>query len=282
MTRDDDFIGQLESYLDEFEGITPLPAAVRNAVRAQLPTTKQVGPPGWLLGRFPIMNINVVRFGITAVAAALAVVLGINFLSQNVGGDPEPTATPTPSATTPPGDASREVSLAAGFPVRITYQVPEGWWDCSSSPVEQGTCEVAGGDVTGVSISFLIVDNVVADPCSVDGRLLDPPVGPSVDDLVTAISNLEGFEATEAVDVTVDGFDGKQFTLTAPGRLDCELKTWATSLRINGVGPGEVNDMRILDVDGVRVFISGGYQSDSVSRQLSALQQVIASIQIEP
>ncbi len=61
MTRDDDFIGQLEGYLDEHEGLTPLPAAVRGAVRAQLSTTKQVGLRGWLLGRFPRHRLHQLR-----------------------------------------------------------------------------------------------------------------------------------------------------------------------------------------------------------------------------
>jgi hypothetical protein len=49
------------------------------------------------------------------------------------------------------------------------------------------------------------VDNVVADPCSDQetAELLDPPVGPSVDELATAISSLEGYEATAPEVITV-------------------------------------------------------------------------------
>ena len=47
MTRDDTFVEQLENYLDEYEGLTPLPDLVRDDVRAALPSTNQVGPmPG--------------------------------------------------------------------------------------------------------------------------------------------------------------------------------------------------------------------------------------------
>ena len=55
MTRDDDFIGQLEGYLDEYEGSTPLPDEVRDAIRAQLPSTQQ-RPAWWPAWRFPEMN----------------------------------------------------------------------------------------------------------------------------------------------------------------------------------------------------------------------------------
>jgi len=98
---------------------------------------------------------------------------------------------------------------------------------------------------------------VVADPCG-SGELLDPPIGPTVDDLVSAIANLAGFGTTTPLDIKVDGFDGKQFTVTAPDVPDCGL-TWAAGERINGMGPGEANVVRILDVNGVRVVITGAY-----------------------
>ena len=69
----------------------------------------------------------------------------------------------------------------------------------------------AGRD--GVGVGFVDVDNVFADPCR--ARLADPPVGPTVDDLVTALADLPG-DATTAIDVTVDGFDGKQIEFTVP------------------------------------------------------------------
>lgn len=203
-----------------------------------------------------------------------------------------PTVPPT-SALASPGALPLEVevplsagtwSLGEGFPVAITFDVPTGWLSCSSGPVELGACQSVSSTVPGVGVAFTIIDNVIADPCSTNRALLDPPVGSSVDDLVAAISSLEGFEATAPTDVTIDGFDGKQFTLTAPSSPACEdMKAWATETRTNGVGAGEVQEMRVLDVGGVRVVIAGVYfPSNATLEQLSALQQVIASIQIQP
>jgi hypothetical protein len=286
MTREDDFIGQLEGYLDEFEGFTPLPAAVRDAVRAELPTTKQIGLI-WPIRRFP-MKSNIVRFGIAAAAVVLAVILGINFLSEpNVGDAPEPTATRTasPAAAATPSALPFARALSAGryslgpaFPVGLTFEVPEGWESCSAGELDQ--CVIREGE-TPIGVGFLIVENVVADPCGSPSDLLDPPVGPSVDDLVTAISNLQGFEATAATELTVDGFRGKEFTVTAPKDAGCGA-TWATAHRTNGVGPGEINLMRILDVAGTRVVISATHFPEASEAQLSALDSVLASIQIEP
>lgn len=245
------------------------------------------------------MNSNIVRFGVAAAVVVLAIIIGINFLPGSyIGGPPEATPSPSEAAPSPSAAASPKAltlemdvaltpgtySLAEGFPVAITFAVPTGWVSCSAGPaLEQGVCQKVGGVFAGVGVGFLIVENVVADPCT--SQLLDPPVGPSVDDLVSAISNLEGFEATTATDVTLDGFDGKQFTLTAPSSPACgDLKTWANADADGtyGVGAGEILEMWILDVGGVRVVIAGGHGPTSTEEELSALRQVIASTQIEP
>lgn len=97
MSRDDTFIVQLEDYLDEFEGLTPLPDGVRAAVRAELPRTKQSRPlPG--LARFPTMN-NQFRIAVAAAAIVVATAIGIGiFMNNNVGPAPEPAPSPSTSA----------------------------------------------------------------------------------------------------------------------------------------------------------------------------------------
>ena len=171
------------------------------------------------------------------------------------------------------------------FPVEITFDLPAGWSSCSNGVLEQGVCRGIGTTDApgGVGVGFLIVDTVVADPCD-STSLLDPPVGPSIDDLATALSNLPGFEATPVEDVSIDGFDVKRFTITAPEDPACDtLSTWATPTRTNGVGPGEANLIHIIDVDGVRVVLTFGYFGSQVSEQdLSPAEEVIASIGIEP
>ncbi len=46
-----------------------------------------------------------------------------------------------------------------------------------------------------------------------------PPVGPNVDDLVTAWANVPELAATAPVDITVDGYIGKQIEFTVPVHL---------------------------------------------------------------
>jgi hypothetical protein len=299
MTREDDFIRQLEGYLDEYEGLTPLPDAVRDAVRAELPTTRQIGPlPGPMRYLSRSMAIPApARYGLAAAVVVAAAVLGGAFLvggRTNPGG-PGPTASPTPTPTSTPESTPELIEPGAiepaanvddsyrdlrpgkyhvDLPMRITFTVPAGWgeWAYTSEASQLNLI----GPISG-ELSFEIVENVSADPCT--DELLDPPVGPSVDDLVTALSALEGFDVSPVTNVTIDGYRGKQLTLTAP-TSGCDIRTWATSTRQNGVGLGEVNHVRILDVDGVRLLIGLVPPDDPADQR--EVDGILDSIQITP
>jgi len=187
----------------------------------------------------------------------------------------------TPSATSPPTQGHQSLddelrlpgraALAPGFPVAATIDVPADWSPCLNTPLEQGVCGRADGEVM-----LMYVENVVADPCGEVG--LVPPIGPSVDDLVTAIRNLDGFESTEPVDVTVDGHPGKRFTLTAPANAVCNLKTWFNGQRTNGVGPGEVDELEVVDVNGTRILVVAARQPGQEA-ELPGILEVFESVQ---
>ena len=50
-------------------------------------------------------------------------------------------------------------------------------------------------------------------------RPIDPPLGPTVDDLATAVTEYWGSFATEPIDLVLDGFAGKYTVLTVPNDL---------------------------------------------------------------
>ena len=79
MTHNDEFIGQLESYLDEYEGSTPLPEEVRDAIRAELPSTQQ-RPPWWPARRLPHMN-TIAKIALTAAAIVTVALLGVSYFA---------------------------------------------------------------------------------------------------------------------------------------------------------------------------------------------------------
>ena len=96
-------------------------------------------------------------------------------------------------------------------------------------------------------MNFWNVDNVYADGC--EHTLLDPPLGPTVDDLANVWATLPGFTATTPVDITVDGYAGKRVDYTLPdyptvagpndgGRnADCDGGMFALWTENLGIGP---------------------------------------------
>jgi len=259
MTRDDDLIGHIEGYLDEYEGSTPLPNEVRDAIRAQLPSIRQ--RPAWWPGwRFPEMS-NIAKIAIATAAVVVIAFLGIRFLGADVGG-PQATPSPTPIPQAFPNQTSLSGSYAIDepFPVRITFDVPEGWFswisdaDVAGLMVDNGV----GNPGSGWGPAFWIVANVYSDPCDPSSEL-DPPLGPSVDDLVAALTDLPGYGATAPTDIAVSGFPGVEVELTAPeyGAECPDHRTWsAAGSEPRVMQPGETNRLQILDVDGVRLVIA--------------------------
>jgi hypothetical protein len=287
MTRNDEFTGQLESYLESYEGSTPLPEAVRDAISAALPSTHQ-RPAWWPARRLPTMN-NTTRLALATAAVAVAAVVGYSYFSGgNVGSPgidvPSPTLEATPAAlrlSEGPIEAGR-YTLGGDFPVPTTFDVPAQWIACSTSVMEQGVCRLAGREFPRIGLTFNYVENVAADPCGQE--LHDPPIGPTVDDIVTAVSNLEGFEATAPEDVTIDGYAAKRFTLTAPTNPPCDLlATWVTPTRVNGMGASEINLLHVVDVDGVRLLLSSAYfENTTTPEDFAALDELISSIDFAP
>jgi hypothetical protein len=270
----------VRSWLEE--GADRIPDRVLDAVQAQLPATHQ-RRASRLARMWTLLSGRSVGYGIAAAVIVGAAAFGVaNTIPRDTGSGPTPEpVAPTPEPTVLPlGDADLAPGsyTLEGFRARIVFDVPVGFFSCSLSVVEQSICAAGGGDRTPPALSFLIVENVVEEPCS--DILRDPPPD-SVDDFVAAISSLDEFEATAAVDVSIDGFSGKKFMVTAPSRINCDLLTWATPDRTNGVGLGEVNELTILDVDGATVMIAiAHFPSYPPPETLSTLRQIVDSIRI--
>jgi len=219
----------------------------------------------------------------------------IDAIIDSVRIEPGATTTPTPAGASPtaiadfPGfpGAPKPVSpgiydLGPDFPVSVSFAVPAGWLSC----VNNAGLLCSADGVREVNI--FIVTNVVAEPCD-PTKHLDPAVGPTVDDLVTAISSLPWSAVTSPTDITVDGFRGKEFEVTTPTWPSCwgsdHPGWWETVHSGSAIGeaPGERIQLRILDVDGTRVVIAGSYLPGTTSPQnLAEINAIIDSVRIEP
>jgi hypothetical protein len=291
MTREETFIGQLEGYLEEYEGMTPLPDPIRDAVRAQLPTTRQIGPIAGLMRDF---NMSAtfsapVRYGLAAAVVIAVIVGGALFYRPDSGGPPDATATPGPTATpaadfstlegggtsVPPGD----YLFTSLSPLRITATIPAGWY--------KGVVESAvWAESNAVTVAFMTLSNLYVDPCLTSPVPRDPAVGPTAADLAVALGDVPQVQVTEPLDVTLGGFTGKQLDLTAPNIWDGCDAAEALIWELSGgdepltLGGGNTVQLWILDVNETRLVIAIR-QTGPATTELAQAQAIVDSIRIE-
>jgi hypothetical protein len=241
MTRNDDFIQRLEAYLDEYEGLTPLPSSVRDAVRAEVPRTKQAGPLSGL-ARYVTMDISRPAQMALAAAAAILLIAGGLFVfnGRNVSGPTEPTPTPTVSATaapeacdsttvTAPTAGTIEVvwcapSGAAGQTERIAFTMdgPEEWFD----------------QVFPDQALFLLPES--------GGRIaLSLQTDQSVEEWVDEVASTPGWFVVEQPSVTIGGLAATVMEVslepgTSSGDAPPLIEDVATSWRLSEDSPARV------------------------------------------
>jgi len=174
------------------------------------------------------------------------------------------------------------------FPVNLAFDIPDGdppGWHVGKSRSEVAVVLWYTPPEMTYGFAFWSAENVYADPCSPAAGELVPAIGPSVDDLVAALSSLPQFQVTAPVDVTVAGFQGKEIELTAlESGADCsEVIPWTGADDTVGLAPGDTFRVKILDVDGVRIVMhSGDEVADGDAVVEAELQQILDSIRIEP
>lgn len=145
--------------------------------------------------------------------------------------------------------------------------------------------------------------NLVRDGCR-DHAPADPPVGPSVNDLATALGELAPFEVISApTDVAIHGYGGKHLELMVPnmsvedygdttsftGCFGGNLKSWIAPILASrggyafyGYTPHHTEEFWILDVDGYRLVIQANWSPDSPPEDLAEMRAILDSIRIEP
>ncbi len=289
MSTDRDVNRIVRSWLDE--GVTALPDRVLDAVLDQLPATPQ-RRAGWLARRFPIMNTNIVRFGLIAAVLVVAVIVGASLLRQpSVGPSPSEEPSVAPPAflyNVPSGDlAAGSYELNLAIPVRLTFDVPVGF-----SHDKGGIEAIHGTTAANEGLEFQFASNVYPDPCHRATGAADPAVGPSVDDLVTAMTSMVGFQAGPITDLTIAGFPAKAFDLTNEidaatcDEQDVRTFVWEGDHPPNGssVGSGERQRIYVVDIQGRRLMIMTYYFSsgDTAAEAAAAaeLKTIVESIAI--
>ncbi|HEU4864519.1 MAG TPA: hypothetical protein VFU44_12205 [Candidatus Limnocylindria bacterium] len=306
MSADRDTTRIVRSWLED--GVTRLPDHVLDAVLDELPSTPQRRATWWPARRLSTMNTTL-KFGLAAVVVAVALLIGLNYLAgTNVGGPdveaatptPVATSTPEPTATPPPSPSAETGGLPEGTYVlwnkdpvgtmNVTIPAP-GWFgelqggiliknDSGADPPDG-----AGLIVLGEAIDWL----VPTDPCNWESTLPETPAT-TVDQLVAGLSAQESREASDPTDVTVGGHAGFTMTLQVPDDADfggCDHGQFCTIARESVAreggcqrfhqGPGQIDKLWIVDVDGVPVIIDAGWYDETPPEHVDELEAIVAS-----
>jgi hypothetical protein len=126
------------------------------------------------------------------------------------------------------------------------------------------------------------VENMRVDACDPGAGMQDPAVGPSVADLVEALSAVPIIDVTRSA-ATLDGYSGELLEITGTERpAGCSEAPilWETTGGDEILAPDRDGLIRVwvLDVEGYRLVVSAGAEGDQAADDL---QTLIDSIQIQ-
>ena len=262
------------------EGVTVIPDRIIDVVLDQLPAVPQRGRErhwtGMMWRRPPVL--------LGAAAALLLIVVGLAIVFRpEVGEEPAPAwrrfpTQPVESLTAGP------YLIGDPFPVRIGLTVPEGW---NTGGLRSTLAQIGS---SGGGLAFTVVEGVYADPCHLEAGLVDPAVGPSADDLASALAALPGIEVAGPTDTIVDGHRAVTMTLTGPPSVaSCtapddggpKFRIWGAP-EWQWLAANERNRIWIVEVSGSRLVIVAAEFPDATPQFLAELNEAIASIDLEP
>ena len=315
MSTDRDTTRIVRSWLDE--GVTQLPDRVLDAVLDEVPATRQRRGTWWAVPG-PARMTTMLEYGVAAAAMVAVVLIGVTtFGTPTVGGPgleptptaeasiPEPTATAEPSRTPtgflPEGrfvlSDGRLSDRLTGVPITVTIPAP-GWYGepgggiLGNVPEEQDF----GPEDAWMIGPFVGEIHVPADPCRWSTTMPDTPAT-SVDEVVGALRSQASRDASEPVDIMVDGHAGKSITLRVPDDADfgeCDRNPLSGDAEFCTLAesksavchryhqfPGQIDELWILEVNGEVAVIDATWSDATPPRALDELQAILDSITFE-
>lgn len=290
MTHRRDVDQVVRSWLED--GADRLPDRVLDGVLEQLPAVSQ-RRRSWLSW---LPSVGIPSPVAVAATAVLAIVLGgtiFGVLGPQFGLTPAPQPTSTPRATELPRSGVLEAgqyAVGEPFPLQVTVDLPTGysvWIPATADSVS--LYRRAPDPPDGAGIGFALVDNLYADPCQPGQDVLDPPLGPTIDDLARGLAAQPGTEASAITSVTVDGYPARYFELltTGLGTDACAAPTgrvfrYGTRGYDRQTLEGELVRAWVVDVDGARLLIDVFSFPGTSEAAVAELQRVVDDIQLGP
>jgi hypothetical protein len=245
----------------------------------------------WPARRLPYVNTPL-RLAVAGAAVVVLALIGVNLIATGgsfggIGGPPSPpplaTIAPSAAPTLPP---TGEIAPGRYRSDSVTFTLPAGWSSSGSWDITKGGGRPPAGMVF---TTWTDIATVYRDPCRslTSGAF----VGPTVDALVAALVAQTSVTTSAPVDVTIDGFRGKEIRQSVPKDIKiiaCDgskMLFWdnsGTDQSSACVGECSSDVIDILDVNGRRlVFDRSTYPATSAKDQ-AELQAIIDSIKITP
>ncbi len=223
------------------------------------------------------------------VAVVLVAGCGTGTSGSVTTASPTPAIADTPTASASPSQGSRTHVLAdnSDGAIGVTVTVPAGWsgepggWSMESGP--DGFDPPAGAGI----IAFVVDEEfyVYGDPC--DWQRTEPETpATTVGGIVGALANQASRDPSEPEEIAVGGYPGKKLTLHVPDDArfkECDESTFATfavageDKALQAQGPGEIDEIWIVDVDGSVVLLQGGYYADTPPGVVDELREILSS-----
>jgi len=300
-TSDRDVSRAIRSWLheDRHEDVSRVAGAVLDLLEA----TPQRRSTWWPARRTPSMN-KFVTYGLAAAAVVVAVLIGAQLLGSPGGGlgnPPSPSERPTAEPSSSVGAGLAEGPFVVdGPPVAITVSIPAPGW-----AFNRDFFVLAKGDeqknMAEAAMLLWAEDPgtafyVYGDPCQWESTTPDSPVT-TVDEIAAALAAQASRNASEPVDVTVGGYAGKSVTLHVPDDInfeeDCDEGQFASWGLVQGEarrrveparfqqGPGQIDEIWFLDVDGVTVILDATYRPDTSAELVEELRSIAESATFE-
>ena len=269
--------------------VTPPAPWLRTTVKDALRQERRTR--SWRMGpRLPMVLLRLPRFSQKMAAAALMVILagaavGLFLAAQRQANQSVPAGLAPPEAPMGTQDlragtyAFGPLFDASGKPFpKILITVPDGWNSYEGFAVESLT-----GTPRELAVSVWKVADVYANGCQWLGPTIHP--GATVDELAAVLAARPLRNATAPVAVSVGGYHGKYLEWSVPADInfsDCNgslFKSWNDGAGDRyQQGPGQVDRLWILDVEGHRLVIDATYMPGSTVRDREELAQVVNSI----
>jgi len=164
----------------------------------------------------------------------------------------------------------------------ITFTLGDGW-SFEGQETDNVNLAIRETDTSPAWLAFTIVDEVYPDPCGAPGVPTATPLGPSVDDLVTALTTLEGYDASAVSDVTIGGLPARSFVLTDAADIPCQPDTLIGLADTVDTNLDSILHFVVLEVGGQRLLIQNAVLSASAhekepAESVTTIDEVINTI----